>query len=47
MRESSRWLITKGRIDEAMEILEGIAKTNGKETDKGMMDRFKVFSTLI
>ena len=42
IKESSRWLITKGRIDEAMNIVQEIAKTNGKEVDQIVFDAFKV-----
>ena len=42
IKESSRWLIQKGRIDEAMEILKGIAKENGQNVSPMVYDSFKV-----
>ena len=41
MKESSRWLITKGKIDEAIKILEEIGKENGKEVDPRLMKSYK------
>ena len=41
VRESSRWLITKGKIDKAVNILEKIAKENGKEVNPELMESFK------
>ena len=41
MNESSRWLITKGKIDEAIKILEEIGKENGKEVDPRLMKSYK------
>ena len=41
MKESSRWLITKGKIDEAIKILEEIGKENGKEIDPRRMKSYK------
>jgi len=41
IKESSRWLITKGRIDEALTIVQEIAKTNGKEVSPLIFQTFK------
>ena len=41
LKESSRWLITKGKIDEAIKILEEIGKENGKEVDPRLMKSYK------
>ena len=41
LKESSRWLITKGKIDEAIKILEEIGKENGKEVDQRLMKSYK------
>jgi len=41
VKESSRWLITKGRIDEALIILQEIAKTNGKDVSPEVFQTFK------
>ena len=45
VKESSRWLITKGRIDEAIEILEHVAKENGKNVDPELMKSYKKTAT--
>ena len=45
VKESSRWLITKGRIDEAIEILEHVAKENGKKVDPELMKSYKKTAT--
>ena len=42
MKESSRWLITKGRIDEAVKILQDIAEENGREINPQLLESFKV-----
>ena len=42
VKESPRWLITKGRIDEAMNIVQEIAKTNGKDVNPIIFNKFKV-----
>ena len=42
VKESPRWLITKGRIDEAMNIVQEIAKTNDKDVNPTIFNRFKV-----
>ena len=42
VKESSRWLITKGRIEEAMTIIQEIAKTNRKEVNPVIFQTFKV-----
>lgn len=39
MPESPRWLITRGRIDDAKKVLERIAKVNGKSIN--MEEMFK------
>lgn len=39
--ESPRWLIAKGRFAEASEILEKLAKTNGKEVPSGFAQLLK------
>lgn len=41
LKESSRWLIGKGRVDEAIAILKSIAKTNGKEADDQFLETYK------
>ena len=41
LKESSRWLITKGKIDEAIKILEEIGKENGKVIDPTLMKSYK------
>ncbi len=41
VKESPRWLICKGRIDEAVGILEDIAKENGQELDSNLVKNFK------
>ena len=42
IKESSRWLVTKGRIDEAMSILKDIAKQNGKEIDPELFNSYQL-----
>ena len=42
VKESSRWLITKGKIDEAVKIMMEIAKENGKEVNPTIVQSFKV-----
>ena len=42
VKESSRWLITKGKIDEAIEVMLEIAKENGKTVNQAMVQSFKV-----
>jgi len=41
VKESSRWLITKGRIDEALIIVQQIAKDNGKDVNPAIYQAFK------
>ena len=42
VKESSRWLITKGRIEEALIIVKEIAKTNGKDVSPEVFQTYKV-----
>lgn len=42
VKESSRWLITKGRIEEALNILQEIAKENGRDVNPAIFNAFKV-----
>lgn len=39
--ESPRWLLTKGRKEEAVEVLKKIAKTNQMSLDKAELDNLK------
>ncbi|XP_045471944.1 carcinine transporter isoform X2 [Harmonia axyridis] len=39
--ESPRWLLAKGRFDEALKILEDLAKTNGKELPPSVIQSLK------
>ena len=41
LKESSRWPFTKGKINEAIKILEEIGKENGKEIDPRRMKSYK------
>ena len=41
LKESSRWLITKGKIDEAMKILEQIGKENRREINPELMKSYR------
>jgi len=41
VKESSRWLITKGRIEEALKIVKDIAKMNGKDVNPAIFNAFK------
>ena len=41
-KESSRWLITKGRVDDAMDILLQIAKENGKEINIELIASYRM-----
>ena len=41
-KESSRWLISKGKINEATDILEQIAKQNGKEINVELMESYRI-----
>ena len=41
-KESSRWLISKGKINEAIDILEQIAKQNGKEINVELMESYRI-----
>ncbi len=40
--ESSRWLVQKGRINEAAEILKKCAASNDKVIDPSILNEFKV-----
>jgi hypothetical protein len=42
VQESCRWLVTKGRIDEAVVILEKIAEENGRAVNASIYEKFKV-----
>ena len=44
VKESSRWLIQKGRIDEAIDILQGIADENGKTVSPQIYESFRVIT---
>ena len=46
VKESSRWLITKGRIEEALKIVKDIAKMNGKDVNPAIFNAFKVNTTM-
>ena len=46
VKESSRWLITKGKINEAIEIMLEIAEINGNEVNHVMVQSFKVSNIL-
>ncbi|KAJ2950800.1 hypothetical protein O0L34_g9066 [Tuta absoluta] len=43
--ESPRWLLTKGRKDEAVAIIEKAAKTNNVKVDKNMLDNLSCEET--
>ncbi|XP_012263761.2 organic cation transporter protein-like [Athalia rosae] len=38
--ESARWLLTKNRREQAIDILHEASKVNGKETSRGTLDRW-------
>ncbi|XP_038208486.1 carcinine transporter-like [Zerene cesonia] len=38
--ESARWLVSKGRIDKAMEVLKRFEKINGNKIPQNVMDQF-------
>ena len=42
VKESVRWLATKGRVDEALEVLDAVAGTNGRRLDEAFKADFKV-----
>lgn len=45
--ESARWLISQGRIDEAIKILHSCEKVNGKKIPKEILTEFKESATEI
>ncbi|CAK1554643.1 unnamed protein product [Leptosia nina] len=39
--ESPRWLLSKGRVDDAINKIKNISKVNKKEVPQGLIDQFK------
>ena len=42
MNESVRWLVGKGKIDRAVNILKVIAKRNGRQVEDDVWNSFEV-----
>ena len=42
VHESARWLISKGKVDKAVEVLRKIAKTNKKNVPDEVFKNFEV-----
>ena len=41
VHESARWLISKGKVDKAVDVLRKIAKTNKKEVPDEVFKNFE------
>ena len=44
MHESARWLISKGKVEQAVAVLRKIAKTNGKDVPDQVFESFEVMA---
>lgn len=44
--ESVRWMVTAGKIDEALEELKCIAKYNGKKLSEESMKKLEMFKSI-
>ena len=45
MHESVRWLASKGRVDECVEVMADIARINGRKMDQEAVAAFKAGRT--